>query len=84
MTQTFKCWNPDQFEFVDAHEFKASDHEEAAENFARWSDWNSTDYYYAKNGGEVSVVNMFDGEVKKFKVTGEQVIEYRVREVKVT
>lgn len=61
--------------------FEASDHEEAAEDFAEWSD-SRGDYCIVRGEEEkVSVEDILDGSMQHFIVSAESVPVYYARKV---
>lgn len=76
------CWEPDQGGTEeDAHEVEAYDAEQAAEDYAEWSDINSADYTILRGSGATICVRGREpgAPVERYVVTGETVPEYTAR-----
>ena len=54
-----------------SHEFEAIGPAQAAEKFAEYVDWHSTEFAYAKEGGIVQVRKKGGGDVWRYNVVGE-------------
>jgi hypothetical protein len=72
-------WCPElgAFEIGHGKAFKAMSHQDAAEAWAKHEDWSSADYSIA-SGRHTYVVHVQgpEGEVRRFRVSGEAVTHY--------
>lgn len=65
----------------DGRVIMAHDHEDAACLWARREDAESADYWIVGGDGTTVVVRGPDGADRSLRVTGQQAIDYRAREV---
>lgn len=77
----YTVWCPDHGE-TSPEEGKvlyAFDAGEAAEEWAKWTDWTSAEYMIAKGEGTDVVVQDHTGRRHQFTVSGEQTVVYTAR-----
>jgi len=79
--KVWRVWRSDEGSTEDdAREVRASDAEQAAEDFAEWDDSQSAEYSIARGNEALISVRGPDGSLSTFKVEGEYVPHYIARE----